>query len=57
VLTLMSVFVSVLVAGDGFTIVVFVSFFSAGGLVTVVSFCSHAVNKAAPIKRQIYFFM
>jgi hypothetical protein len=29
-------------AGDGFTIVVFVSFFSAGGFVTVVSFCSQA---------------
>lgn len=60
VLTLMSVLVSVFVAGDGFTMVVLVSFFSvfsAGGLVTVVSFCSHAANKAAPIKRQMYFFM
>lgn len=56
---LMSVFVSVLLegAGDSFTIVVLVSFFSAGGLVTVVSFCSHAPSSAAPIKRQIYFFM
>jgi hypothetical protein len=26
-------------------------------LVTVVSFCSHAVRSAAPIKRQMYFFM
>jgi hypothetical protein len=26
-------------------------------LVTVVSFCSHAVKSAAPIKRQMYFFM
>ena len=56
-LTLMSVFVSVLLAGDGLTIVVLLSFFSAGGFATVVSFCSHAANKAAPIKRQIYFFM
>jgi len=52
---LFSVFVEV--AGDGFTIVVLLSFFSAGGFVTVVSFCSHAANKAAPIKRQMYFFM
>ena len=53
---LLSVFVDV--AGDGFTIVVLLSFFSPpGGVATVVSFCSHAVNKAAPIKRQIYFFM
>ena len=59
----MSVLVSVLfvVAGDGFTIVVLLSFFSAGGLATVVSFCSHDakndVKSAAPIKRQMYFFM
>lgn len=41
--------VSVLVAGagDSFTIVVLLSvLFSAGGLVTVVSFCSHAASKA-----------
>ena len=46
---LMVVFVSVLLegAGDSFTMVVLLSvLFSAGGLVTVVSFCSHAVNKA-----------
>ena len=57
---LMSVFVSVFVAGDGLTIVVFVSFFSVfsgGGLVTVVSFCSQAAKNAAPIKRQMYLFM
>lgn len=53
----MSVFVSVLVAGDGFTIVVLLSFFSAGGFVTVVSFCSQAARSAAPIKRQMYFFI
>jgi len=56
----MSVFVSVFVAGDGLTIVVFVSVFSvfsAGGLVTVVSFCSQAAKSAAPIKRQMYLFM
>jgi len=60
VLTLISVLVSVFVAGDGLTIVVLLSFFSvfsAGGLVTVVSFCSHAAKSAAPMKRQIYFFM
>jgi len=51
----MSVLVSVLVAGDGFTIVVLLSFFSAGGFVTVVSFCSQAERSAAPIKRQMYF--
>ena len=56
-LTLISVLVSVLVAGDGFTIVVLVSFFSAGGFVTVVSFCSHAAKSATPIKRQMYFLI
>lgn len=58
-LTLMSVLVSVFVevAGDGFTIVVLLSFFSAGGFVTVVSFCSQAAKSAAPIKRQMYLFM
>jgi hypothetical protein len=39
------------VAGDGFTIVVLVSFFSDGGLLTVVSFCSHAAKSAAAIKK------
>jgi len=55
-----SVFDSVLLegAGDSFTIVVLLSvFFSAGGLVTVVSFCSQAASNAAPAKMQIYFFM
>lgn len=58
-LMLMFVFVSVLLegAGDSFTIVVLVSFFSAGGFVTVVSFCSQAASNAVPIKRQMYFFM
>ena len=58
-LTFVSVF-SVLVAGDGFTIVVFVSFFSvfsAGGFVTVVSFCSHAASRATPASKQMYFFI
>ena len=57
----MSVLLSVLVevAGDGFTIVVLLSFFSVpvGGFVTVVSFCSQAAKSAAPIKKQINFFM
>ena len=46
VVTLISVLVSVFVAGDGFTIVVLVSFFSPGGFVTVVSFCSQAASIA-----------
>ena len=56
---LIVVFVSVLleVAGDGLTIVVLLSFFSAGGLVTVVSFCSQADSNANPRRRQIYFFI
>ena len=52
---LLSVFVEV--AGDGFTIVVLVSFFSPGGFVTVVSFCSQAAKSAVPMKRQMYLFM
>ncbi len=59
-LTLISVLVSVFVAGDGLTIVVVLSFFSvfsAGGFVTVVSFCSQAAKSPAPIKRQMYLFM
>ena len=56
---LIVVFVSVLLdgAGDSFTTVVFVSFFSPGGLMTVVSFCSQAASKAAPASRQMYFFI
>ncbi len=56
---LMVVFVSVLldVAGDGFTIVVLLSFFSLGGLVTVVSLCSQADNIVSPAKRQMYLFI
>ena len=59
-LTFVSVFDSVLLEGAGvsFTIVVLLSvFFSPGGLVTVVSFCSQAASNAAPAKMQIYFFM
>ena len=58
-MTLMSVLLSVFVevAGDGFTIVVLLSFFSPGGFVTVVSFCSQAAKSAAPMKRQMYLFM
>ena len=57
---LIVVFVSVLlsVAGEGFTIVVFVSFFSAAGGFTVSVFCSQAAsNDAAPAKMQMYFFI
>jgi hypothetical protein len=64
VVTLTFVFDSVLVsvAGEGFTIVVLVSFFSVfsppeGGLVTVVSFCSQAASSAALARRQMYFFI
>jgi hypothetical protein len=46
------------VAGDGFTIVVLLSFFSPlGGLVTVVSFCSHATRSTTPASMQMHFFM
>jgi hypothetical protein len=45
-----------LFAGDGFTIVVLDSFFSVG-LVTLVSFFSHATNTDAINAKQIYFFM
>lgn len=60
-LILVSVF-SVLAeaAGEGFTMVVLVSFFSVfseGGLVTVVSFCSQAANSAMPTSRPMYFFI
>jgi len=50
-----SVFVSVLVsgAGDSFMIVVLLSFFSAGGFVTVVSFCSQPTRSAAPARIKI----
>jgi hypothetical protein len=54
----MSVFSFVVVAaGDSFITVVLLSFFSAGGLVTVVSFCSQATNNARPASRQMYFFI
>ena len=55
----MFVFVSVLVegAGDSFTIVVLLSFFSAGGVLIVVSFCSQAERSATPLRIQIYFFI
>ena len=54
------VFVSVLfvVAGDGFTTVVLVSFFSPAGGFTVSVFCSQAAsNDAAPARMQMYFFI
>jgi len=59
-LTFVSVFDSVLLegAGDSFTIVVLVSvFFSPGGLVTVVSFCSQAASNTALARMQIYLFI
>ena len=59
VLTLISVFVSVLLsgAGDSLITVVLLSFFSPGGFATVVSFCSHAASNASPAKRHRYFFI
>ena len=57
VLTFTSVFSFLVVPEGGFTIVVLLSFFSAGGFVTVVSFCSQAANRAAPISRHTYFFI
>jgi len=47
----------VAVAGDGFIIVVLLSFFSAGGLFTVVSLCSQAARSAMPASRQKCFFI
>lgn len=47
-------------ASDGsfsFTTVVLLSVFSAGGLLTVVSFCSHAASSAAPVKMQMNVFI
>ena len=56
-MVLIVVFVSV-VAGEGFTIVVFVSFFSPAGGFTVSVFCSQAANNdAAPARVQMYFFI
>jgi len=57
---LIVVFVSVLfvVAGEGFTTVVLVSFFSPPGGFTVSVFCSQAAsNDAAPARMQMYFFI
>jgi len=54
----MSVFSFVVAAaGDSFITVVLLSFFSAGGLVMVVSFCSQATNSATPASRQMHFFI
>jgi len=46
-------------AGDdlSMTVVLLSVFFSPGGLVTVVSFCSHAARKAMLIKIQMYFMI
>jgi hypothetical protein len=58
-LMFVSVLVSVLVsgAGDSFMIVVLLSFFSAGGFITVVSFCSQPTSNTAPAKIRIYLFI
>ena len=45
-------------AGDSFTMVVLVSLLSpAGGLVTVVSFCSQPARSAAAARMPMYFFI
>ena len=46
-------------AGDdlSITVVLLSLFFSPGGLVTVVSFCSQAARKAMLIKTQMYFII
>jgi hypothetical protein len=46
-------------AGDdlSMTVVLLSLFFSPGGLVTVVSFCSQAARKAMLIKIQMYFMI
>ena len=59
---LIVVFVSdLVVAGEGFTIVVLCSVLAAGepdaGVFTVSVFCSHAARSAAPARMQIYFFI
>ena len=54
VLIVVSVSVSLDVAGVGFTIVVFVSFFSAGELIPVC-FCSQPTSNAAPAAMSMYF--
>jgi hypothetical protein len=40
-----------------FTTVVLLSFFSPGGVATVVSFCSQAASRAAPAKIQMIVFI
>jgi len=46
-------------AGDdlSITVVLLSVFFSPGGFVTVVSFCSQAARKAMLINRQMYFMI
>ena len=46
-------------AGDdlSMTVVLLSLFFSPGGLVTVVSFCSHAARNAMLTKMQMYFMI
>ena len=52
-----SVFVSVFVSGAGDSFMIVVSFFSAGGFVTVVSLCSQLASNPAPRAMRIYFFI
>jgi hypothetical protein len=58
-LTVVSVSVLLVVAGSfSFTIVVLFSvFFSAGGFVTVVSFCSQAPSRATLASKQMYLII
>ena len=58
VLSVVFVSVVLVVAGEGLTTVVLVSFFSPAGGFTVSVFCSQAAsNDAAPAKMQMYFFI
>src|SRR6202165_5724762 len=50
-------FVFSVVAGGFTTVVLFSVFLSAGGVVTVSVFCSHAARSAAPAKMQNSFFI
>ena len=56
-LMFVSVLVSVLDSGAGDSFMIVVSFFSAGGFVTVVSLCSQPARSAAPARMIIYFFI
>lgn len=58
IVVLVSVFSVVAGEAEGFTTVVLFSvLFSAGGVLVVSDFCSHAASNAAPARMEMYFFM